>query len=65
MNKQEFILRIYNRKYVDKLINKVKLLGIGDRTSAYDLLLERLVSSIAIFVLFYVFFMLNYFFFVV
>ena len=51
MNKQEFILRIYNRKYVEKLINKVKLLGIGDKTSAYDLLITRLITSVLVFIL--------------
>ncbi len=51
MNKQEFILRIYNKRYVDKLVSRVKLLGIGDKTSAYSLIVNRLISSAAIFIL--------------
>lgn len=51
MNKQEFVSRIYNKRYIDKLLKKVKLLGIGDNTSAYDLILIRLITSIIIFVL--------------
>ena len=51
MNKQEFILRIYNKRYVDKFVGRVKLLGIGDKTSAYSLIVNRLISSAAIFIL--------------
>lgn len=51
MNKEEFVSRIYNKKYVDKLINKVKLLGFNDKTSAYDLIITRLATSIIIFIL--------------
>ena len=51
MNKEEFVSRIYNKRYIDKLINKVKLLGFNDKTSAYDLIITRLATSIIIFIL--------------
>ena len=51
MNKHDFVGKIYNRKYIEKLINKVKLLGIGDKTSAYDVIINRLAISILIFII--------------
>ena len=51
MNKEEFVSKIYNKRYIDKLINKVKLLGFNDKTSAYDLIITRLITSIIIFIL--------------
>ena len=51
MNKEEFVSKIYNKMYIDKIINKVKLLGFNDKTSAYDLIITRLVTSIIIFIL--------------
>ena len=51
MNKEEFISRIYNKRYIEKLVNKVKLLGFNDKTSAYDLMITRLLTSIIIFIL--------------
>lgn len=50
MNKQDFVLAIYNQKYIDKLVNKVKLLGTGDKTSAYDLVITRLATSVIVFI---------------
>lgn len=51
MNKQEFVKRIYNKKYIDKMIKKVKLLGIGDKTNVYDLIIVRLATSVVVFAL--------------
>ena len=50
MNKEDFIGRLYNKNYITKLINKTKLLGTGDKTSAYDLIVTRLISSVMVFV---------------
>ena len=49
MNKVEFIKKIYSNKYVNKVINKVKLLGSSNNTDPYDFLISRLISSILIF----------------
>ena len=49
MNKQEFIKRIYSKKYLDKMIKKVKLFGTGDKTNIYDLIIARLVTSVIVF----------------
>ena len=49
MNKVEFIKKIYSNKYVNKIVNKVKLLGSFDNTDPYDFLMSRLISSILIF----------------
>ena len=51
MNKEDFIGRLYNKNYITKLVNKTKLLGTGDKTSAYDLIVTRLISSIMVFVI--------------
>lgn len=51
MNKCEFIKKIYSRKYVNKIINKVKLLGIHNNIDPYNLLICRLISSIILFCL--------------
>ena len=51
MNRQEFIRKIYSKKYVDKIVSKVKLLGFSDNTNPYDFLITRLISSILLFIL--------------
>lgn len=49
MNRQEFIKKIYSRNYVNKIVNKVKLLGSSDNTNPYDLLITRLFTSVILF----------------
>lgn len=49
MNRQEFIRKIYSKKYVEKIISKVKLLGISDDTNPYDFLIARLISLVLLF----------------
>ena len=51
MNRQEFIKKIYSKKYVDKIVAKVKLLGISNNTDPYNLLICRLATSIILFCL--------------
>lgn len=51
MNRCEFIKKIYSRNYVNKIINKVKLLGIYNNIDPYNLLICRLISSIILFCL--------------
>ena len=51
MNKEEFIARLYNKNYIEKQKKKVKLLGTGDKTDAYDLILMRLITTIMLFML--------------
>ena len=51
MNRCEFIKKIYSRNYVNKIINKVKLLGIHNNIDPYNLLICRLISSIILFCL--------------
>ncbi len=51
MNKQEFIRRLYSKWYIERMENKVKLLGTGDKTNAYDLIITRLITSILVFVI--------------
>ena len=51
MNKEELVSKIYNKRYIEKLVNKVKLLGFNDKTSAYDLMINRLVTSVIIFII--------------
>jgi len=60
MNKEEFINRIYNKKYIDKQKKKIKLLGTGDKTNVYDLILIRLFTTILLFVLCFVTFNYGY-----
>lgn len=49
MNRQEFIKKIYSRKYVDKIVSKVKLLGISNNIDPYDFLITRLITSLMLF----------------
>lgn len=51
MNKEDFIARIYNKKYIQKLVSKIKLLGTGDKTSAYDVIVTRLITSVLVFLI--------------
>ena len=58
MNKEELISKIYSEKYINKQLNKVKLLGTGNKVNIYDLILVRLITSVAIF--FIILFVFNY-----
>ena len=60
MNKEEFVTRIYNKRYIDKQKKKVKLLGTGDVTNVYDLILARLATTILLFILCFVSFNYGY-----
>lgn len=60
MNKEEFITRIYNKKYIDKQKKKVKLLGTWDKTNVYDLIIARLATTIILFMLCFVTFNYGY-----
>lgn len=51
MNRQEFIKKIYSKNYVNKIVSKVKLLGIDDKTDPYNLLITRLITSVILFCL--------------
>ena len=51
MNKEDFIKTFYSTKYIDKMIKRVTLLGVGDKTDVYNLIILRLVSSIILFVI--------------
>ncbi len=50
MNKEEFIKRIYSKKYIDKQVAKIKLLGTGNKMNVYDLMIGRLFSSVMLFI---------------
>lgn len=49
MNRQEFIKKIYSRKYVKKIISKVKLLGSKSNIDPYDFMICRLFTSVILF----------------
>ena len=49
MNREEFIRKIYSRNYINKIVNKVKLLGSKNNINAYDLMICRLITSLVIF----------------
>ena len=51
MNKEELVRRIYGNKYITKYINKVKLLGTGNKMDVYDLIIVRLIVSIILFII--------------
>ena len=51
MNKEEFIKKIYSKKYIDKQIAKIKLLGTGNKLDVYDLMVGRLFSSVLLFII--------------
>ena len=50
MEKEEFVSRIYSKNYIQKVIKRVKQLGIKDKSDPYDLILARLISSIMVFI---------------
>ena len=51
MNKEEFVRKIYNKKYIEKQSAKIKLLGIDDKTNVFNFMLLRLFTSIIVFIL--------------
>jgi len=51
MNREDFINKIYSKKYIDKIVKKVKLLGTGNRENAYNIIIIRLFTSILLFIL--------------
>lgn len=51
MNKEELVRKVYSSKYIDKHINKVKLLGTGNKIDVYDLMLVRLITSVVLFII--------------
>lgn len=51
MNKEELVRKIYSNKYINKHINKIKLLGIGNKIDVYDLMLVRLITSVVLFII--------------
>lgn len=51
MNKEEFVRKLYNKKYVDKMVMKNKLLGINNKINTYDMIVVRLITSIMLFII--------------
>lgn len=51
MNKEEFVRKLYNKKYVDKMVLKNKLLGINNKMDIYDMIVVRLITSIMLFII--------------
>jgi len=51
MNKEEFVRKLYNKKYVDKIVMKNKLLGINNKMDIYDMIVVRLITSILLFII--------------
>ncbi len=51
MNKEDLVRKIYSEGYINKQISKVKMLGTGDKTNVYDLILSRLLSSVIMFMI--------------
>ena len=56
MNKDELIKVIYNKGYINKLDNKIKLLGTGTKLNVYDLIFVRLITTIIVFMVVLYFF---------
>ena len=50
MNKEELIRKIYSEGYIDKQINKIKLLGKNNKINVFDLMMTRLVTSVLFFI---------------
>ena len=50
MNKEDFVKTFYSGNYINKMIKKVKMLGIQDKTDVYNVIILRLVSSIIVFI---------------
>ena len=51
MNKEELVRRIYSEGYINRQINKIKLLGKNCELDVFDLIMARLISSVIIFVI--------------
>lgn len=51
MNKEELVRKIYSNRYINKHINKIKLLGTGNKIDVYDLMLVRLITSVVLFII--------------
>ena len=51
MNKEEFVSKLYNKKYIEKQKAKVKLLGFKNKINVYDLILVRLFTTMLMFVI--------------
>ena len=60
MNREELIRKIYSEKYIDKQIAKIKLLGTGNKMDVYNLITERLLTSVIVFVVVLYFFKYGY-----
>ena len=58
MTKEEFVSRIYSKKYIDRQTTKIALLGTGKKIDVYNLIISRLISSVIIF--FVVLYLFNY-----
>lgn len=58
MNREEFVNKIYSKKYIDKIKTKIKLLGKNSGMDAYNVIITRLVTSLCIFVI--IFYVYNY-----
>lgn len=50
MSKEDFINRLYSKKYVKRISDKVRLLGISNKLDYRDLIIGRLLSSVLIFI---------------
>lgn len=50
MNKEELVRKIYSEGYINKQINKIKLLGTKNKIDVFDLMLTRLLSSFILFI---------------
>ncbi len=50
MNKEEFVRKIYNKKYIDKMLVNYKLLGIDNKVNPYDMIIIRLITSLLVFI---------------
>jgi len=59
MNRHEFIKKIYSKKYIDKIVSRVKLLGNSD-VEPYNLLICRLITSVILFCICLYFFSYGY-----
>lgn len=51
MNIEEFVNKIYSKKYIQKMGARVKLLGFQSKIDTYQLLFSRLISSVLLFLL--------------
>ena len=58
MNREDFVKKLYSDRYINTMIKKIKLLGTNDKTDVYNLIIARLFSSIAVFMI--IFFTMHY-----